>query len=99
MPEIHPVEIQIRAPKNGDQGQTSIGRYTLDGDTVTLVDLEGKPAVDDTGRRYAQTLKAGEHHKTIAGRLARQLRTALRGDDGPINGFSGPIAYRKTRRA
>ena len=96
--KIHSVSVQVRPPKNGDQGQVAEGRYTVVDNVVTLVDHEGVPATDEKGRKYSQKLCDGEHHKAIAGRLTRQLRAALRGV-GPTQGFAGPIAYPKIKRA
>jgi hypothetical protein len=62
---------------------------------VTLTDREGNPAKDADGKTYSQKLKPGENAKQIAGRLTRELRTALRGKNA-VNGFDQPIQYPKS---
>jgi hypothetical protein len=93
--KIHTVFVQIRAPKNGDQGRVAEGNYTFEDGAVTLTDRAGVPATDEHGRKYTQKLDAGEHHRTIAGRLTRKLREELRGANAPKAGFDGPIQYNK----
>jgi hypothetical protein len=47
------------------------------------------------GYHYSHKLAEGENPKTIAGRLTRELRSALRGKDAPVQGLDGPIHYPK----
>jgi hypothetical protein len=53
----------------------------------------GKPALDDHGYRYSKKLAEGDNPKTIAGRLTRELRAALRGKDAPVQSFDSKIEY------
>ena len=100
MPDSTPktVFVQIRPPKNGDAGQVVEGMYIVADGVVMLTDRESNPATDERGRKYTHKLREGESPKVIAGRLTRELRTALRGA-GPTAGFDGPIAYPKLNPA
>jgi hypothetical protein len=60
---------------------------------VTLTDRDGKPALDDHGYQYSKKLADGEIASVIAGRLTRELRSALRGRDVPVRGFDSKIEY------
>jgi hypothetical protein len=60
---------------------------------VTLTDRDGKPALDDQGYRYTKKLADGEIASVIAGRLTRELRSALRGKNAPVQGFDSKIEY------
>ena len=96
MPDCTPrtVFIQIRPPKNGDAGQVAEGMYIVADGVVTLTDRDGNPATDERGRKYTHKLREGENAKVIAGRMTRELRSALRGN-APTQGFAGPIDYPK----
>jgi hypothetical protein len=65
----------------------------VDDGVLTLTDRDGKSALDDRGYRYSKKLSAGDNPKIIAGRLTRELRSALRGKDAPAQGFDEPIKY------
>jgi hypothetical protein len=87
------VTIQIKPPKGEFPGQTAEGAFIVENDTVILTDREGNPARDGDGKFYKQKLVDGQNPKMIAGRLTRELRSALRGKDAAKNGFDGPIHY------
>jgi hypothetical protein len=94
--KINQVWIQIKRPSGSFPGQSCLGYYTIEDDTVVMTDAEGQPARDGDGKYYRQTLKPGENPKVIAGRLTRELRLALRGGkNAPVAGFDGPIIYPK----
>lgn len=100
MSKVQYVTIQIKPPSGSYPGRTCEGCYIDAGDAVALVDREGKPVRDHEGKEYSQMLKPGENPKVIAGRLTRQLRTALLGGkDAPGNNFDGPINYPSLRNA
>jgi hypothetical protein len=89
------VTIQIRPPKGEFPGQVAEGAYIVKDGLVILTDRDGNPARDGDGKFYKRKLADGENPKVIAGRLTRELRTALRGKNAPVNGFDGPIRYPK----
>ncbi len=94
MTKVFSVVIQIKAPgRHGFPGRTVEGAYIVENGSVILTDYEGKPALDDRGYRYTHKLAEGENAETIAGRLTRELREALRGRDAPVRGFDEPIEY------
>jgi hypothetical protein len=80
----------VQHPSGGDKGEVALVCYTLDGDTLTVVDETGTPLRGKQGI-YQHRLKDGEDPKRIAGRLMRQFRTARHGDSN----FYRPIAYPK----
>ncbi len=81
---------QVRPRDSNDQGEVMLVCYSLDGDTLTVVDETGTPLRGRQGI-YQHQLKDGEDPKRIAGRLMRQFRTARHGDQN----FYRPIAYPK----
>jgi hypothetical protein len=89
------VFIQIRRPDGSDPGQTAEGAFIIEDGVVVLTDRDGNPARDGDGKFYKRKLADGENPKVIAGRLTRELRTALRGKNAPVNDFDGPIRYPK----
>jgi hypothetical protein len=89
------VQIQIKPPKGEFPGQTAEGMFIVEDGVVILTDREGNPARDGDGKYYKQKLADGQNPKVIAGRLTRELRTALRGKNA-VNGFDGPITYPKS---
>jgi hypothetical protein len=89
------VQIQIKPPDGSFPGQTAEGCFIVEDGVVVLTDRDGNPARDDDGKFYKRKLADGENPKVIAGRLTRELRTALRGKNAPVNGFDGPIRYPK----
>ena len=90
------VFIQIRRPDGSDPGQTAEGAFIVEDGVVILTDRDGNPARDGDGKFYKQKLADGQNPKVIAGRLTRELRSALRGKNAPTNGFDGPIHYPKS---
>jgi hypothetical protein len=90
------VFIQIRKPDGDDPGQVAEGAFIVEDGVVILTDRDGNPARDDDGKFYKRKLADGQNPKVIAGRLTRELRSALRGKNAPTNGFDGPIHYPKS---
>jgi len=97
MTKIYAVQVQTHEPGGPGLmrfGAVAEGRYIIEDDTVIMTDANGIPAVDPDGRRYTHKLQPGEFHKTIAARLTKQLRGAMRELGGRVNGFDGrPIDY------
>ena len=60
---------------------------------LILTDRAGNAATDADGRQYTHALGPNEDARTIARRLTKELRGALRGGDAPRAGFDGPIEY------
>jgi hypothetical protein len=90
------VFIQIRKLDGADPGQVAEGAFIVEDGVVILTDRDGNPARDGDGKFYKRKLADGQNPKVIAGRLTRELRTALRGKNAPVNGFDGPIRYPKS---
>jgi len=97
MTEIFNVQVQVVAPGGrglNRWGAVTEGKYIIEDGVVIMTDARGIPAVDADGRRYTHKLQPGEYHKTIAARLTKQLRGAMRELGGRMNGFDGrPIDY------
>jgi hypothetical protein len=95
MSEVFQVITQTVAPKKGyPLGQVAYGYYTIAGDVVTMTDRHGNAADDGTGKRYTHKLAAGEDARSVAARMTKELRNALR-KGAPANGFTGKISYPK----
>jgi hypothetical protein len=102
MPEIHHIIVQIRPanPKRNDPGQKTDAAYTVDGDTVTLVDRQGVPVRDADGKLYQHKVAPGTADaESLAHVLTKEFRRALKGNaprgfsGGGGNSFGGPISY------
>ena len=95
MTEVHTVICQIQAPSRAcPTGKCVEGCFVISEDNVlTLTDRAGEPAVDADGRQYTHALGPNEDARTIARRLTKELRAALRGGYSASAGFSGPIEY------
>jgi hypothetical protein len=76
--------------------KTAEGAFIVEDGVVILTDREGNPAPDGDGKFYKQKLADGQNPKVITARMTRELRTALRGKNAPVNGFDGPIRYPKS---
>jgi hypothetical protein len=83
------VFVQIRAPKGSDPGRVLESQYEVQGDTVFLLDPNGKLL-----QKHSKKLTEGDNPKQIAARLLRARHDASRG--GP-RGFHDRIAYPKLR--
>jgi hypothetical protein len=98
-PEVHQVWVDIELPSSRcPTGRTAFGFYTVTDGTVTMTDPRGKAAEDAEGKIYSHKLEANDDAHVVAGRLTKQLRSALRGDrpkgfGGSGSGFNGPLNY------
>src|SRR5215470_14845409 len=90
--KVEHVFAQVRAPKNGDQGVTVEGCFIVDGNRVTMTDREGKPIVDDDGKRWSREIPANCTARQIAARMAKELRIKFRGSER-ASGFWVPVSY------
>ena len=95
MTEVYAVICQIQAPSRAcPTGKCVEGCFVISEDNVlTLTDRAGEPAVDAAGRQYSHALGPNEEARTIARRLTKELRSALRGGDAGLASFDGPIEY------
>jgi hypothetical protein len=94
--EIKQVTTQVDKPgRKFPHGRVTIGYYTVADNLLTMTDAAGKPAEDETGKRYTHKIGPGDDPRLIAARLTRELRKAFRGSEAPKAGFEGKIAYRK----
>ena len=94
MPEVFSTHITIARPSdNYPGGVIEVGNYTVEGDTVTLTDADGKPVM--SGRlALGYTAKTGpnEQPQQAANRLLwRFYRATKSGSD-----FNRPIVYPKS---
>jgi hypothetical protein len=92
-PEVHTVIVQVRRPKNGDEGQVTEGRYIVVDGKVILTDTAGKP-VREFGKQYSQKISEGDDPRVLAGRLTKELRNALLGKSAQVAGFSRALEYK-----
>jgi hypothetical protein len=99
MSKVHKVIVQIKKPKGIFPGQVVYGYYTLEDRVVTLTDPDGKPAGDETGKKYSRKLAPNEDSRAGACKMTKELRFALRGNSEPVNGFEGKIQYPKAKFA
>jgi len=89
--KIFPVCIQLKEASGDHPGHVVPGFYTLDGDTVTLVDEFGDPVTDADGKTYRRKLAENQNPGTIAYILLQSWWDAR--PNKSRNGFDGPIQY------
>ena len=94
---IRPVFLQLKRPSDNHPGDVLEGFFTVENDTVLLVDHDGAAVKDAQGGMYSRKLTANENPKSVAGRLLRTHYSATRHKS--VSGFAGPIFYPKTKRA
>ena len=83
------VFIQIRNPRGIDPGKVLEGHYKIIGETVTLVDKNGKPLASEDNK-YSRKLSESDNPKQVASQLMRQHYNATR--SGPRD-FNRAISY------
>jgi hypothetical protein len=95
--QVKQITTQVDKPgRKYPHGRVAFGYYTVtDDNLLTMTDAAGKPAEDETGRRYTHMLGPNDDPRAIAARLTRELRKAFRGSEAPKAGFEGKIPYRK----
>jgi hypothetical protein len=91
--KVESVVVQLKRPRGAFPGKVCEGCYIVEDGVVMLTDRDGKPALDDHGYRYSKKLAEGDVAEVIAGRLTRELHSALRGRDAPVQGFDSKIEY------
>ena len=91
MTEVHTVICQIQAPSRVcPTGKCVEGCFVISEDNVLiLTDRAGNAATDIDGRQYTHALGPNEDARTIARRLTKELRGALRGGDAPARASTG----------
>jgi hypothetical protein len=98
MTTVYAVTVTVAMPSRREPlGRLAYGFYTDVGGVVTLTDKEGKPAGDETGRKYSRKLAPNEDARAVAARMTKELRKALKGS-APIHGFEkSKINYPKRK--
>jgi len=92
--EVHQVVVDIELPsRRFPAGKTALGYYTVVDGVVTMTCPKGEPATDESGKTYSAKLQANDDARQIAGRLTKELRSALRGKSNAPGGFGGPLNY------
>lgn len=86
MPEVNYVTVQI--------GENRIveGWYTVVDGEITMTYPDGEPVMvgaADMARKVQRRLAEGENPRVIAGRMTREIRTTMAGENVP--GFWNPI--------
>jgi hypothetical protein len=71
-------------------GQVTHGYYTVEGDTLTMTDVEGRPIRDNRGDFYTHKLAPGDEAGRVAQRLTKRIRE---GRHGKASTFTGQIVY------
>lgn len=96
--KVEPVFAQVRAPCNSDQGVTVEGCFVVDGNRVTMTDREGKPTVDDEGKRWSREIPPSCTPQQIAAQMTKEPRIKLRGGER-ASGFWAPVSYERLKLA
>jgi formylmethanofuran dehydrogenase subunit A len=66
-------------PSGDSPGAIAEGRYTFEDGEIVLSDRLGAAVREGEGKTYSQKIAEGEDPQTIAARLTRKFRQALRG--------------------
>jgi hypothetical protein len=93
MTTIKPVFLQLARPHDDFPGHVIEGFFTVQDDTVLLVDQDGTAVKDADGATFSRKLVAGDNPKAIAHRLLRAHYSRRKS----VSGFNrGRIHYPKT---
>lgn len=79
-PQVHTVITTERNPRKNDPddtGQVAYGSFTVTGNTLTLLSINGEPI---EGGPKAKRLEPGEDPRQAAARLIRQIRGRRKAD-------------------
>lgn len=93
MSKIGHVFIEIRKPRDGDQGRTEEAFFVVNDGVVMLVTQAGEPTYDPQGKKITAPIKQGETASRVAARL---LRASLGGRSRAYESFSRNIRYPKS---
>ena len=102
MTEVHKITVTIKPPRANSKypyGLIAFGCYVVEDGVVTLTDPNGKPAGDETGKKFRHKLVGNEDARAWACKMTKELRLALRDKAPSVNNFDGPIAYPKMKLA
>ena len=94
---IKTVFVDLKRPSGDHPGHVLEGFFTVENDTVLLVDRDGAAVKDAHGGTYSRKLTANENPNSVAHRLLRTHCGATR--HKTVNGFDGPIFYSNFKRA
>ena len=72
MPQVNAITVIVSMPsKKEPLGRLTYGFYTEVDGVVTLTDKEGKPAGDETGKKYSRKLAPNEDARAIANKMTK----------------------------
>lgn len=91
---IHSVLVQVRAPKDGDPGQVTEGFYKVEDSHLQMTYRDGVPLENPL---YRVLLPAGADARTIAGKLTKEARREMQGEQ--VEGFARELNYPRGRVA
>jgi len=91
---VHSVFVQLEAPRGNSPGKVVEGCYTIENGAVVLTNRHGDLVRDDGGNAE---IRRGGQPQTDRSSATKELRKALRGNNGPPRGFRGPIEYPKVK--
>ena len=94
MPEVKSVAVSVRSPNPADPaGRAVVGFYVLEGDVLTMTDIDGKPVRRRySGELYKHTPAEGDDPMVIAKRLTLAIWHSNTGGDAS-GGFNRPLIY------
>lgn len=86
---IQEITVTTRNPSGapGDLGSCEKAGFTIDNETLTLVEGDGTPVRKADGERIAATLRAGESARTVASRLVLARWRSERATGELVPGF------------
>jgi hypothetical protein len=95
MPKIEHIVVATRNPGEDprDKGAAEEGFYTVEGDTLTMVTVDGTPLRSADGHRITARLAPGEDAKKIAARHTLSRWRSERAREELVPGFNSPIRY------
>ena len=76
-------------------GGCETGFFTIDNETLTLVEGDGSPVRSANGERITALLRAGDSARTVASRMVLARWRSERDSSEAVPGFGRPLHYPK----